>query len=65
MGIGVGKVNEFKLQITVREQKVESPTTEGLTRKSGPAETTGKPDLPPPPAGNSLRETLVIFYFNF
>ena len=49
MGIGVGKVNEFKLQITVREKKVESGTTEGLTIKSEPEETRGKPDLPPPP----------------
>ena len=48
MGIGVGEVSEFKLQFTVGEQKVESRTTEGLTRKSGPEETTGKPDLPPP-----------------
>ena len=46
MGIGVGKVNEFKLQITVGEKKVESGTTEGLTIKSEPEETRGKPDLP-------------------
>ena len=72
MGIGVGKVNEFKLQITVREKKVESGTTEGLTIKSEPEENRGKPDLPPTPplhptprAGNSLWETLVNFYFNF
>ena len=49
MGIGVGKVNEFKLQITVREKKVESGTTEGLTIKSEPEENRGKPDLPPTP----------------
>ena len=48
MGIGVGKANGFMLQVTVREQKVESRTTEGLTRKSEPEETTEKPDLPPP-----------------
>ena len=48
MGIGVGKVNEFMLQITVREKKVESGTTEGLTIKSEPEENRGKPDLPPP-----------------
>ena len=72
MGIGVGKVNEFKLQITVREKKVESGTTEGLTIKSEPEENRGKPDLPPTPplhptprAGNSLWETLVNFNFNF
>ena len=39
MGIGVGKVNKFKLQITVGEQKVDSRTIEGLPRKSGPEET--------------------------
>ena len=48
MGIGVGKVNEFKLQITVGEKKVESGTTEGLTIKSEPEENRGKPDIPPP-----------------
>ena len=72
MGIGVGKVNEFRLRSTVREKKVESGTTEGLTIKSEPEENRGKPDIPltpplhpTPRAGNSLWETLVHFISTF
>ena len=48
MGIGVGKATGFWLQVTVREQKVGSGTTKGLTRKSEPEETRSRPYLLPP-----------------
>ena len=58
MGIGVGKATGFRLQVTVREQKVGSGTTKGLTRKSEPEETRSRPSLHPQD-GNSRRETLM------
>ena len=45
----MGRLPDFRLRVTVREQKVGRGTTKGLTRKSEPEETRSRPYLLPPP----------------